>query len=64
MSQDAEGGVDVRILVDGSIVELFVAGTCITAWVYPDDEDSIGSVVGAEGEACLDVRWWPLMLVD
>jgi len=42
VSQDADGGVDVRILVDGSIVELFVAGTCITAWVYPTTRTASG----------------------
>ncbi|MDQ3627407.1 MAG: glycoside hydrolase family 32 protein [Actinomycetota bacterium] len=64
VTEDADGGVELRVLVDGSIVELFVAGACLTARVYPDGEDSIGLVVGAEGEAArVDVRWWPLLLI-
>lgn len=58
---DSDGGVDLRILVDASIVEVFAgAGLALTARVYPS-ERSVGLSAGADhapGRAA--VRWWPM----
>lgn len=57
---DPGGGLDLRVLVDASIVEVFAGdGHALTARVYPGSEQSTGVVVGADdapGRA--RVRWW------
>jgi beta-fructofuranosidase len=58
---DAGGGVDIRILVDVSIVEVFAGGRSITARVYPDGDASVGLLVGAnEAPADVSLTWWEL----
>lgn len=58
---DAGGGVDLRILVDASILEVFAGdGMALTARVYPSPP-SVALVAGADrapGRAA--VRWWPM----
>lgn len=39
---DADGGVDVRILVDHSALEVFAGGVPLTARVYPTRADALG----------------------
>jgi len=39
---DADGGVDVRILVDHSALEVFVGGVPLTARIYPTRQDALG----------------------
>ncbi|MCC2031596.1 glycoside hydrolase family 32 protein [Microbacterium allomyrinae] len=39
---DADGGVDVRILVDHSALEVFAGGIPLTARVYPTRADALG----------------------
>lgn len=59
---DAYGGMDLRILVDASIVEVFAGdGMALTARVYPVSKRSIGLLVGADdASGGATVRWWPL----
>ncbi len=63
---DADGGVDVRVLVDRSVVEVFAAdGHALTARVYPDSELSIGLVAGAgSAPGRVSVRWWSVRTHD
>lgn len=59
---DAGGGVELRVLVDGSVVEVFAGdGHALTARVYPESADSTGLVAGADESAgSVGVRWWPV----
>lgn len=53
------GGVDLRILVDHSVLEVFVGGTPLTARVYPTRPDALGiRLAGTDGRA--DVRAWAM----
>ena len=57
---DDDGGLDVRVLVDGSLVEVFAGeGLCLTARVYPESARSTGLVVGVDDAAgAVELRWW------
>ncbi|MGI8946635.1 MAG: GH32 C-terminal domain-containing protein [Ornithinimicrobium sp.] len=59
---DRDGGVDVRVLVDASVVEVFAGdGHALTARVYPQARSSTGLVVGAAAAAgSFSVQWWPV----
>ena len=46
----ADGTLGLRVFVDGSVVEVFVAdGTCLTSRVYPIRADSVGVGLGVRG---------------
>jgi beta-fructofuranosidase len=46
----ADGTLGLRVFVDGSVVEVFVAdGTCLTSRVYPTRSDSVGVGLGVRG---------------
>lgn len=57
---DGAGGVDLRVLVDASVVEVFAAdGHALTARVYPESRLSTALVVGADdAPGTASVRWW------
>ena len=59
---DAGGGVDLRVLLDASIVEVFAGdGHAMTARVYPRSRDSIGLYAGVDSTpGGVDVRWWTI----
>ncbi len=59
---DRDGGVDVRVLVDASVVEVFGrGGHTLPARVYPQARSSTGLVVGADAATgSISVQWWPV----
>lgn len=59
---DEHGGVDLRVLVDGSVIEVFAAdGHALTARAYPDSSHSTGLVAGADlADGTVVVRWWAI----
>lgn len=59
---DRDGGVDVRVLVDASVVEVFAGdGHALTARVYPEARSSTGLVIGADvAVGTASVQWWPV----
>jgi beta-fructofuranosidase len=63
---DEDGGVELRVLVDGSVVEVFAGeGHALTARAYPESLHSTGLVAGADQAAgSAEVRWWPVRTED
>lgn len=54
---DADGTVDVRILVDHSALEVFAGGVPLTARVYPTRPDALGIRLSGD-DVRADVRVW------
>jgi beta-fructofuranosidase len=56
---DDDGGIDLRIVVDGSVVEVFAGdGHSLTARVYPTSAASIALLAGATGNDGRATVWW------
>ncbi|WP_309116559.1 glycoside hydrolase family 32 protein [Saccharothrix sp.] len=52
---DADGRVDLRVLVDHSALEVFANGRPLTARIYPTrPEAAVGVGIGADGDATLE----------
>ncbi|MFI6231161.1 glycoside hydrolase family 32 protein [Micromonospora echinospora] len=49
LPMDADGTVDLRILIDHSVVEVFANGRPLTARVYPTRLDALGVTITATG---------------
>ena len=58
----SDGGLDVRILLDHSAVEVFAAGVPLTTRVYPTRRDALGVRIAGAG-AHADVRAWTMAAV-
>ncbi|MFF8188721.1 glycoside hydrolase family 32 protein [Microbacterium sp. NPDC016588] len=56
---DADGGLDVRVLVDHSAVELFAGGVPLTTRVYPTRADALGVRLSGDG-VMAQVRAWTM----
>jgi sucrose-6-phosphate hydrolase SacC (GH32 family) len=54
--------VEMRIFVDGSVVEMFIDGLSVTTRVYPSQRDSAGVRLAALGGVVhlRSVELWPL----
>jgi beta-fructofuranosidase len=59
---DAEGAVEVRVLVDHSAVEVFAGGVPLTTRVYPTRADALGIRLSGEGVA-VHLRAWSMRSV-
>lgn len=55
----------MRILVDGSVVEMFIDGLSVTTRVYPTNQDSTGVQLAAGGGVVQlrSVESWPLAAI-
>jgi beta-fructofuranosidase len=56
---DADGIVNVRILIDHSAIEIFADGVPLTARVYPTRPDALGIRLSGDGVRA-DVRAWAM----
>lgn len=59
---DADGGVEVRILVDHSVLEVFAGGVALTARVYPTRADALGVRLSGDGVP-VQLRAWSMLTV-
>jgi beta-fructofuranosidase len=59
---DPDGGLDVRILVDHSALEIFAGGVPLAARVYPTRPDALGIRLGGAGVPA-QVRVWSMRRV-
>lgn len=59
---DADGGLDVRILVDHSALEVFAGGVPLTARVYPTRADALGIRLSGD-DVPVQMRAWSMRSV-
>lgn len=59
---DADGGLDLRVLLDHSVLEVFAGGVPLTARVYPTRADALGVRLCGTGVQA-DVRAWSMGVV-
>jgi len=59
---DADGGVDVRILLDHSALEVFAGGVPLTARVYPTRADALGILLCGD-DVPVTLRAWSMRTV-